>query len=310
MLFKGGPVKGDVRGEMGFALVGHNTGEAEAQCLAIESSMAAYNDAMAMQGETAYINMGKAAQNELLNSGYKYVKGYKRAATDDMDSVRWWVKDGACVIAFQGSDSLPDFVNNWDPAPVDKWNMTQVHRGLTVELEPLLTMMQPDFPEMNSTCNTSVMVTGHSLGGGLAQMFTMALNSNADLLKAGFTADSLYTYGAMPVSAVGTKNDQAADGCFPGALFFNAENSTGTVRVDIVRAPQVGAPLLQPIKYIKKVLLFNYEAPMVIPCGEDIPASVALYPGFDLHDPRIYATNIGCGYIDRLQIAAAGDTVM
>ena len=37
MLFKGGPVKGDVRGEMGFALVGHNTGEAEAQCLAIES---------------------------------------------------------------------------------------------------------------------------------------------------------------------------------------------------------------------------------------------------------------------------------
>ena len=59
---------------------------------------------------------------------------------------------------------------------------------------------------------------------------------------------------------------------------------------------------LTKIKYIKKVLLFNYEAPMVIPCGEDIPASVALYPGFDLHDPRIYATNIGCGYIDRLQI--------
>ena len=37
MLFKGGLVKGDVPGEMGFALVGHNTGEAEAQCLAIES---------------------------------------------------------------------------------------------------------------------------------------------------------------------------------------------------------------------------------------------------------------------------------
>ena len=179
MLFKGGPVKGNVRGEMGFALVNNNTGEAEAQCLAIESSMATCNNAMAMEGETAYITMGKAAQNELLNSGYKYVKGYKRAATDDMDSISWWCKDGACVIAFQGSDSLPDFVNNWDPAPVDKWNMTQVHRGLTVELEPLLTMMQPDFPEMNSTCNTSVMVTGHSLGGGLAQMFTMALNSNA-----------------------------------------------------------------------------------------------------------------------------------
>ena len=116
------------------------------------------------------------------------------------------------------------------------------------------------------------MVIGHSPGGGLAQMFTMALNSNADLLKAGFTADSFYTYGAMPVFAVGAKNDQAADGCFPGALFSNAENSTGTVRVDIVREPQVGVPLLQPIKYIKKVLLLNYEAPMVIPCGEDIPA--------------------------------------
>ena len=67
------------------------------------------------------------------------------------------------------------------------------------------------------------MVTGHSLGGGLAQMFTMALNSNADLLKAGFTADSLYTYGAMPVSAVGTKNDQAADGCFSGPLLQRGE---------------------------------------------------------------------------------------
>ncbi len=70
MLFKGGPVKGDVRGAVGFALVGHNTGEAEAQCLAVGSSMAAYKDAMAFQGETAYIDMGKAAQTELVKSGY------------------------------------------------------------------------------------------------------------------------------------------------------------------------------------------------------------------------------------------------
>ena len=139
---KGGPVKGDVRGAVGFAFVGHNTREAEGQCLVVESFMAAYKDAIAMQGETAYINMEKAAQNEFLKSGYKYVKGYKRAATDDMDSVRLWVKEGVCVIAFQGSDFFLDFVNNWDPAPVDKWNLTQVHRGLIVELEPLLTMMQ------------------------------------------------------------------------------------------------------------------------------------------------------------------------
>ena len=75
---KGGPVKGDVRGAVGFAFVGHNTREAEGQCLVVESFMAAYKDAIAMQGETAYINMEKAAQNEFLKSGYKYVKGYKR----------------------------------------------------------------------------------------------------------------------------------------------------------------------------------------------------------------------------------------
>merc|ERR550537_1502686 len=113
-----------------------------------------------------------------------------------------------------------------------------VHTGVAAELGPLVA--QVDFAEIKSSCG-SVAITGHSLGGGLAQLMALALTNPADALNASMTVDALYTFGPMAVTDEKEGNAQAADGCFAGSAYVTSLTTPeGDLPVDTVKTASVG----------------------------------------------------------------------
>jgi len=108
---------------------------------------------------------------------------------NDTDYTGLWVKDGSCIWAFRGSDSQIDvgmgFLDAMLPASYHQYNNgtpgapngvqysdvefhgLQVHLGVKVELEALLTKMQANdgLATIKDTCTSGLTLTGHSLGG-------------------------------------------------------------------------------------------------------------------------------------------------
>lgn len=65
-------------------------------------------------------------------------------------------------------------------------------------------------------------VAGHSMGGGLAQLFAFLANHKNDLLRMNKTVTKVYTFGAPPLTnGYALHNHQAEDGCFDGDQYFN-----------------------------------------------------------------------------------------
>lgn len=91
------------------------------------------------------------------------------------------------IIAFAGTDSVMDAILDawaipWKPRELGVW----VHRGVWKQTSALAEKIIPELPR-----NKKIYVTGHSLGGGIAQQFAALLR------KKGFTVARLTTFGSM-----------------------------------------------------------------------------------------------------------------
>jgi hypothetical protein len=245
---------------------------------------------------------GDAAASDLQDEGYTFVRGFNQSEGTDWDYMGWWEKDGNCMFTFQGSDDDADFANNWDPTPITKWGIEGLHRGLVKELDGLVS--QVDFAAVNAMCTGSVTVAGHSLGGGLAQLFALAINGKSDPLNAKMKIDTIYTFGAMSLGEENEANDQAADGCFGGQQYFNAKEDESGTTVDIVTTNKTGGHFLEPIKS-SKALLFAPNRREIYECGNTIPKTAAS-SGFDLHAIQLYEFNLGCiSYLELMAFMAS-----
>jgi hypothetical protein len=237
----------------------------------------------------------------------------------DTDYAGLWVKEGKCLMAFRGSDSQID-TGLMDPyAPPgyqihgtkpgapntlhwgdDEFHGLRVHHGIKVELEALLAKIKSTggLSMMKETCTKGLTLTGHSLGGGTAQLMATLLNQKGDPLGAGLEVDHLYGFGPMPfVKGKPATNDQSEDGCFKGGMYFNAEKKDGETQVD--PAWQMLTEGLE-YRHVKTShhMMFKPGDETVTPCGEDPPYPLTgktVVGNMDpLHGQDMYGDNIGC----------------
>lgn len=257
------------------------------ECVAVKACAAAYRF-----GSHGELMAGDAAAADLQDAGFTFVRGFNVTEGEDWDYSGWWEKNGDCMITFQGSDANSDYANNWDPTPVTFWGFDGVHRGMTSELQPLIDKM--DFSAIKQKCPGKLTVVGHSLGGGLAQLFSAALNHPDDLLGAGLHVDELYTFGATPIADESLTN--GADGCFPGRLHWTAKKTDGVVGVDIIANTKVGGANLDfdPVKADKVLLMGPGNDDVAYPCGNKMPTSEFVDIGVTMHLIQFYEFYTGC----------------
>merc|ERR1719158_2072277 len=253
--------------------------------------------------------------------------GYGLLNDTDYDGL--WVKDGSCILAFRGSDSqidvaifplgsgegmtVPDGYQAYGTKPGApngvQWSDVnfhglQVHLGVKVELEALLTKMQANdgFATIKEKCPSGLTLTGHSLGGGTSQLLATLLNKKEDPLGAGLTVDHLYGFGPMPfVKDTAAVNDKSSDGCFAGGMYANAPSKTddGIPEVDLVWQMLTMESL--NYKHVKTShhLMVSPTDSLVTPCGEDPPypytgKTVKKTPMMAAHGEELYVNNVGC----------------
>jgi len=254
------------------------------------------------------------AKEDLKATNYKFVKGFSSKKGNDTDFVGLWCNCRQCIMNFRGSDTMEDFATTYNFTPVSAWGIPGVHAGLKYELEALIKVM--DFSFIRGACTGKTLtITGHSLGGGLAQLFSLLLNKAGDPLKAGIKADFLYTFGAMSVGTVNLPNDVAQDGCMKGEQFYNGqESSNNMILVDVAKQPSVGGHVLVPIKSLKTVLLGPQQT-MQFECGTALPDHVGSFPVVRNQVPNkrgykdwrvnhllaTYALNMGCISFNRFR---------
>ncbi|MDX2256190.1 MAG: lipase family protein [Pseudanabaenaceae cyanobacterium bins.39] len=102
--------------------------------------------------------------------------------------------DQHIVIAFRGSESLPDWLTNASVAKVPSpFGVGEVHQGFQNALFPALTKILTAIRMIDPRFEKDIWVTGHSLGGALAVMF-VAMLAEEDIDVRG-----LYTFGAPRV---------------------------------------------------------------------------------------------------------------
>merc|ERR1719345_204336 len=223
---------------------------------------------------------GAAAKADLEADGYNFVRGYNKSTTNDWDYMGLWNKGSDCIITFQGSSDDADFASNWDHTPVDFMGLTGVHQGLTTELGGLLA--EVNWATVKQRCTGNLMVAGHSLGGGLTQLFAGVMNSAADPLNTGLHVDQIFTFGAMPVSQDALSSGSDSDGCFGGSAFYTARHTAGGTD-----------QTFDPVKTMK-VLLFGADERQEFKCGDQLPLSTLGDTGFDLHAIQLYEYYAGC----------------
>lgn len=224
----------------------------------------------------------------------------------DTDKAWFFRKRSRCWITFMGSNSMSDFMNNVNRKPIEKWGIKGVHAGVASELEGLVNQMSDDFGFMRMC--SQLRVAGHSLGGGLAQLFTLALNKEGDPLKAGLKVKELFTFGAMSavVDTVGN-NDKRSDKCFRGEQYYYADEVNGTIYADVVANALVGGTLYDPLRSKKRLLTPTATGAKLksFKCGKPLPTSLQSLLVKDCHHPMVlcdawvqkhmsYATLLGC----------------
>lgn len=96
------------------------------------------------------------------------------------------------VIAPAGTDSVLDALIDiwappWKPEAVGEW----VHRGVWLQTSALAAEIVPRLEGSSLPWVVPIYITGHSLGGGIAQVLTSLL------LKRGFEVARLTTFGSM-----------------------------------------------------------------------------------------------------------------
>lgn len=257
------------------------------------------------QPVVAQLQWTAAAANNLHSAFWKSASLWpaKSDDTNNVDNARLWVKDGSCLMAFRGSDKKcsykagrPTFIElgNGD------FHGLNVHLGVKAELDALLNKMQPNggLAMLKQTCTNGLTFTGHSMGGGTAQLLATLLNKKGDPLAAGLTVDRIYGFG--PTAFLKGKpaiNDKSSDGCFAGGMYVNAlgKDRHGSPRVDLVW--QELASKYRHVKTAHHILLSPGDE-IVTPCGKEAPypatGRTVRATGWDAHDEALYINNVGC----------------
>jgi len=135
--------------------------------------------------------------------------------------------DNACMLAFRGSVNVKNFANNItiSRSTTPHYQDLYIVKGVENEFAPLLAQMQHRL-EFMSGCS-SLIVTGHSLGGAMASVF--AAFANQGTLTSGglgepghpITVTSLQTFGPIPPALQSLTPDKAGEQCFAGARHHN-----------------------------------------------------------------------------------------
>jgi len=248
------------------------------------------------------------AKADVEAAGFQFIKEFSVKQGDDTDYVGLWSSHRQCLMNFRGSSSRQDFMNSMNATPVSAWGIPGVHAGIKNELEGLIKVM--NFSLIRRTCtNKALTVTGHSLGGGLAQLFSLVLNQVGDPLNAGIKVDFLYTFGGMSVGTTDLPNHGSPSGCIRGSQFYTAhKNDDDSIVMDVAKQPLAGGSMLVPIKSRRTLLLGPYKF-QNYECGTPIPDDVGHFPlmapqgGINLqgykhwsvtHMTATYALNMGC----------------
>mmetsp|Transcript_149701 Transcript_149701/g.272139 ORF Transcript_149701/g.272139 Transcript_149701/m.272139 type:complete len:315 (+) Transcript_149701:71-1015(+) len=249
--------------------LGIDTAAERVECCALDVSTGIYNEA----------TFGAVLHQKDFTIVQKY--NYT-SAEGDVDRAWLLQKHGACFLVFMGSNHMEDQLNNMNWGTIDKWGIQGVHGGAVAELEPLVSKF--DFNQMKSVCTGPLIVTGYALGGGLAQLFSLALNNEAFPLAAGLKVDFLYTFGAMAViaDAEANCNNKASDGCFAGTQYWYAEKDGTDYVVDVAAWPMLGGQICHVPSKSTKVLVFSNKATEIFPCGTPLPQSKSLYLKYGL----------------------------
>ena len=197
------------------------------------ASLAAYDSDAA--GRFLNDKAAKAALS-LQGAGYERVSTFEvyngksmsfddTVEVDEYDAAHLWLReaDGRAILAFRGSDTQKNLENVRCSATCSMYGH-QLHAAVAEgEFAPLVAKMAAgDFSGV-----TSLVATGHSLGGGCASMLAVLMNDKADPLSFGAgrkKVDELYGFGATPVfhnSEPETPNEYGCHdrGAFPGAIY-------------------------------------------------------------------------------------------
>ena len=205
------------------------------------ASLAAYDS----EAAGAFLNKeADKAKGELAAAGYSLVRDFVvhngkslsfdgTVEVEEYDVAYLWLReaDGRAILAFRGSDTQKNLQN---VRSTETCSMYGHHLHAAVaegEFAPLVAKMSAgDF----SSCSTLV-VTGHSLGGGCASMLAVLMNDKADPLGFGSTrktVDELYGFGATAVfhnNEPETPNEYGCHvrGAFRGAIYRTVRTVKG-----------------------------------------------------------------------------------
>ena len=152
----------------------------------------------------------ETAKNDLASAGYELRETFTvlggralsfdgKTEVNETDTANLWVRqdDGRGILAFRGSDTQEDLEHVRDPTTVDIYGH-KLHKGVVDEFAPLVAeMATSSFADLSS-----LVATGHSLGGGCATLFAVLMNDADDPLSFGperKRVDELYGFGATPV---------------------------------------------------------------------------------------------------------------
>lgn len=228
-----------------------------------------YDPAQGSCGKSGYCYLNDNTHTSTTGWGDTGTMCAKPRGPGDVDKAAWYQKGDACWLAFIGWNHDSDLANIFNPTAITKWGISGVHSGIAAELEPLVNLM--DFAQIRSSCTGPLTVTGHSMGGGLAQLFTLAINKEGDPLSANLKVDFLYTFGAMSATIGNGVNDKnKAGGCFAGAQYYYAERDP-----DYVVDNYDPSTTHEPIKS-SKMYVFNDGSNETFPCGTPLPQSQSL----------------------------------
>merc|ERR550525_787732 len=144
----------------------------------------------------------------------------------DWDALGIYQQGNQCAVAFQGTNDNLDHIKNFDVAKTSGCGFDGLHRGFYSTMQKFVsdsTWTRTIKPFLKSNCAGGVHVTGHSLGGAIAAVFSACANSASNPF--GFRVNFLWNYAGPGVSQSPLTNGQSSNGCFEGARFWNEDNN-------------------------------------------------------------------------------------
>jgi hypothetical protein len=217
------------------------------ECCVSDPALAVTMSRCAYKGDVAF---GSACETNTTAAGWNvdteaiYTHGYHGVLED---AAYLWknTHSAECVLAFRGSDDVGDGVNDvttnscrrrrksWTRRRatckyMEDQGFDGISKGIANEFVPLLQLLEENGGLTKMQTCTKLIVTGHSLGGGLAAVFAAMANKQeqTSTMEGVKTVDYLYTFGGVPVSISPLENGQASNGCFNGARFYNTGTAT------------------------------------------------------------------------------------